>query len=382
MTNFVSLDKFKYLNKISDDKGRDISFIFKKIFEEYECNNFENIETNKELFDKLIEESKQVSPTLIPYSEITNIIFYGYHPNGNESSFTEEWKSKFEKHIIDKFGTSNSEDTTAPSTTKELYNQDSLRQSRRLEIRKDYQNAILVIYKLIQHAELAIAQKQNLYGGLRDEVSNLEHNVWDATQKYDNMISTFISILGIFAAIMMASFGTIQGFTSILSNENNYSLTRIILISCFGLFALVSILCILLYSISKLTNRDLYNGYYGTGFFHKYPIYSHTLLFILIIFITALTHFLKLNPPNYMSSYFVRNLWNFTFLVGVMMIFIYFGYTLFSRNSGYQYLSRQMDNYLMKIKNRIGLAKLVNSIIFIIIGFLIFFIIMIIRNIN
>src|SRR5699024_9177853 len=128
-----------------------------------------------------------------------------------------------------------------------------------------------------QHAELAISQKQNLYQSLRDEMDALDNNVDEATKKYDNMMSNFISILGIFAAIMMATFGAIQGFSAIFSNENNYNLTTIIIISCFGLFGLISILFILLHSIAKLIDKELVNHYYGRTIFSRYPIYSHTL---------------------------------------------------------------------------------------------------------
>src|SRR5699024_4154438 len=100
----------------------------------------------------------------------------------------------------------------------------------------------------------------------------------------------FISILGIFAAIMMATFGAIQGFTAIFSNENNYSLTTIILISCFGLFALISILYILLYSISRLIDKELGHEVWSNNIFLKYPIYSHTIVAVYVIALFALTH--------------------------------------------------------------------------------------------
>src|SRR5699024_1927867 len=227
MNKFNSLNEFKESHKISDNKGRDISFIFREIFEEYSYQNFENHKKNIKLIDRLIEEAKEVNTNLIPYSEITNIIFSHYDYNGNESSFTEQWKSEFEKHIVKRFSEKDTQTTDNTPTTEDLFSKPSSSEMTSLNIDDNYQNALLVIYKLIQHAELAISQKQNLYQSLKDDVDNLTGNVYSASEKYNNMMSNFISILGIFAAIMMATFGAIQGFTAIFSNENNYSLTAI-----------------------------------------------------------------------------------------------------------------------------------------------------------
>src|SRR5699024_2769454 len=161
----------------------------------------------------------------------------------------------------------------------------------KLNINEDYQNALLVIYKIIQHAELAISQKESLYQSLKEDIHSLNNDVYQAAEKYNNMMSNFISILGIFAAIMMATFGAIQGFTAIYSNENNYSLTTIIIISCFGLFGLVSILFILLHSIAKLMDKDLSLYTHPNTIFTKYPVYSHTLLFIFSITVATLVHY-------------------------------------------------------------------------------------------
>src|SRR5699024_10830261 len=158
-----------------------------------------------------------------------------------EFPFTEKVNSEFEKKISVKFNNKDPKDNK-PLNDDELFeisNNEMSLKSNKLIIDNENKNAILVVYKIIQDTELAISQKQSLYEDLKDEIYTLDSIVHNATQQYDNMMSNFISILGIFAAIMMATFGAIQGFTAIFSNENNYSLTTIILISCFGLFALI-----------------------------------------------------------------------------------------------------------------------------------------------
>lgn len=363
MNKFNSLNEFKESHKISDNKGRDISFIFREIFEEYSYQNFENHKKNIKLIDRLIEEAKEVNTNLIPYSEITNIIFSHYDYNGNESSFTEQWKSEFEKHIVKRFSDKDTQTTDNTPTTEDLFSKPSSSEMTSLNIDDNYQNALLVIYKLIQHAELAISQKQNLYQSLKDDVDNLTGNVYSASEKYNNMMSNFISILGIFAAIMMATFGAIQGFTAIFSNENNYSLTAIIIISCFGLFGLVSILFILLYSIARLMDKDLAVYSHPNTIFTKYPVYSHTLFFIFSISIATLTHYFKLNPPPYMPHFLTKNLWSLSILIGLFLIISYFLHYLISQSGGYYYLNNHVNHYIMKLKNRTGLHKLLNFIL-------------------
>ncbi|WP_152656698.1 hypothetical protein [Oceanobacillus sp. CFH 90083] len=373
MMEFNSLNDFKEFNKISDNKGGEISFIFKEIFEQYQYYEFEEKEVNK-LIDKLFEASKEITPTLIPYSELTNVIFANYYDNGiNETSFSEVFKSRFEKHIITKFSIEKTENKLQKND--DIFTSISQHENTKLIIDKDYQNALLVIYKIIQHAELAISQKRSLYQSLKDDIDNLTDNVYSATEKYNNMMSNFISILGIFAAIMMATFGAIQGFTAIFSNENNYSLTIIIIISCFGLFGLISILFILLHSISKLMDKDLAIYYHPVTVFSKYPVYSHTLLFIFGISAATLTHYFKTNPPAYMPDFLIQNLWSISLLLGLTLTIAYFLHHIISQSNGYGYLNNHVSHYIMNLKNKTGLHRLLNillmSIIFIILVILI-----------
>lgn len=380
MTKYKSLDHFKNSNKISDAKGSKISFIFKEIYEEYSFHDFSNNKRVEKLLNQLIEESKEVNPSLIPYSEITNIIFTNYYNfSDSNSSFTEKFKSEFEKYVVHNFGEGSSAHINPPKDNDDVYSKPSITDHIELIIDDDERNSLLVVYKIIQHAELAISQKQSLYEELKDEVNNLNNHIFDATQKYDNMMSNFISILGIFAAIMMATFGAIQGFSAIFTNENNYNLTTIILISCFGLFALISILFILLHSIAKLIDKG--HMYYGSDWFSKYPIYSHTLLIISFIFISALTHFFKLNPPNYFPDYLKNNLWSFFFLTLILFILAYFVHRLIARFQGYYHINNYLNSQVLKLKNKLGINTLIKVIIYSTVSILVIAIFIMINNI-
>src|SRR5690625_1787691 len=362
MSRYDSLDHFKKDQRISDNNGSKISFIFKELFDEYLNTGLSNQKVTESLLDILLDECKEVNPTLIPYEDITNVIFAEYYDNGTEFPFTEKLKSEYEKWIIKKF----SEQATnhynkTPKSNEDLFKHQIRNARSNLIISEEYENAILVIYKVIQHTELAVSQKQSLYENLKNEIDYLDNTVNHATSKYDNMMSNFISILGIFAAIMMATFGAIQGFSAIYSNENGYNFTTIILISCFGLFALISVLYILLYSISKLVNKELSNDfYYQTNVFIKYPIYSHTILIISIIFLLALTHLFKSNPPNYFPNHLIDNVWGYTILVSILIVLIYYIHILIAQSNGYSYINRHLSNYIMSVKKKLGLKRLLN----------------------
>ena len=162
---------------------------------------------------------------------------------------------------------------------------------------------------------------------------------------------------------MMGAFGAIQRFSAIYSNHNDYSFTKIILISSFGLFSLISILYILLSSISKLVGKELRSGYSSENVFSKYPIYSHSLLVILAISMSALAHQFKISPPFYFPYHVVDNIWRYLFLINFLVIIAYYFHRLVSQSDGYYHINRHINNFIMRIKQRLGLRKLLNGII-------------------
>lgn len=378
MTNYNSLEEFKVAQKISDSNGSNISFIFQELFYEYfnENNGMNDSKEKNRLLGHLLSECKEVNPTLIPYEDITNIIFADYDSKYTEFPFTERLKNDYENLITRKFSESDAEEETKIRTIiKNLYNPESSAPKPKLKINEEDKNSILVVYKIIQHTQLAITQKQNLYESLERQVDNLEEHVNIAANKYDNMTSNFISILGIFAAIMMATFGAIQGFSAIYTNESQYNMTQILLISSFGLFALISVIYLLLYSISKLVDKEFGQDiYYQKNIFIKHPIYSHTVLISLMISLLTLTHLLKIDPPDYLPEHLMNNAWQYTILVIIFISVLYYLNNLVLQSDGYWHINKQINNYIMKVKNKLELFKMVNYILW----FVIFLIILIV----
>lgn len=296
MSDYKSLKHFKEENKIDDSNGVQIAKIVEQLYESYLYRNFED--DNSGLYEELLKECNKINPTLIPYSQLTNIIFVN-KPMGysfdNDSSFPEALQAGVERYI--NYAHSIITDHELPQTNEDIFSDDDSTQELSIDRRDEL--GILVFYKIIQHIELAIAQKESLFEQQTFTINELQRNISETSQKYKNMISNFIYILGIFAAIMMATFGSIQGFTSLFTNENHYSLTEIFLISSLGLFALLSIIFLLFYSISKLTDRDLADfPYYREKFTIRYPIYSHSIIISGLVFLFSLTHHVVINKPN------------------------------------------------------------------------------------
>ncbi|WP_079524394.1 hypothetical protein [Solibacillus isronensis] len=87
------------------------------------------------------------------------------------------------------------------------------------------------------------------------ELKNLNNKVKKKSRK---MQKDFISILGIFAAILLASFGGLTILSNIL-NDVNAPLGKIMILGSLCLMAILSILFLLLNSIAKLTGEKLRN---------------------------------------------------------------------------------------------------------------------------
>ncbi len=150
--------------------------------------------------------------------------------------------------------------------------------------------------KIIEHMELAKQQKDHLFEKHENEIKKINRltNVFmarsskieilqKATEKLqgdtedlqnDNkrLMTNYISILGIFAAILMGSFGSIQAFSNLFSNAHKLDLGVILIISSIGASSVILILFFLLNGIAKLTERSLWSTNKPDGtLFEKHP---------------------------------------------------------------------------------------------------------------
>lgn len=131
-------------------------------------------------------------------------------------------------------------------------------------------NVEKLFYKILRHIDLALVQKASFSRINTGEIENLKTDYQelnerynklkeDAENQYKSMLTQFITILGIFAAIMMGAFGAIQGFTSLFANAHTLSIGKIFIISSIGASSVILILFFLLNGIAKLTGRSLWS---------------------------------------------------------------------------------------------------------------------------
>lgn len=142
---------------------------------------------------------------------------------------------------------------------------------------KDNEENLGKLLKILEHLDLAKQQKEALFEEQQSKLQQIERlhielkvkteKVEELSEKVDelfesnkNMITNFISILGIFAAILMGAFGAIQGFTSLFEHAAFMPLGKALILSAVGGSSVILILFLLLNGISKLTNRPIANS--------------------------------------------------------------------------------------------------------------------------
>lgn len=165
--------------------------------------------------------------------------------------------------------------------------------------------------KIRQHLLLAEQQKNSLYHEQQDEIRNINSSIvetnksMEESQKklkktkkiYDNMLSQYISILGIFAAILMTAFGGIQAFTAIYSN-NSFSLVDSLLIACVGFLGILLMLFLLLNSIAKLSGKSLDSNKSENEWYRRHPTIINSFIILSSLSILLISYKISINPPT------------------------------------------------------------------------------------
>lgn len=165
--------------------------------------------------------------------------------------------------------------------------------------------------KIRQHLLLAEQQKNSLYHEQQNEIKNINNSIVETnnsmqeskkelkeTKKiYDNMLSQYISILGIFAAILMTAFGGIQAFTAIYSN-NSFSLVDSLLIACVGFLGILLMLFLLLNSIAKLSGKSLDSNKSENDWYRRHPTIINSFIILSSLSLLLISYKISINPPT------------------------------------------------------------------------------------
>lgn len=284
---------YKELDEIN---GR-FSEIFRKIFENYaESVDYQFEEACKSDFKELLDCLKNLEVKYIKYSEIS-LLVYKYEKD-------EEFINDFISFIISKI---DSEEVN--------------------------QKAKGILFKVISHIELAILQKRYLYKVQKEQIDNLNNSILYANKenenlkesynelkrKHENIMISFVSILGIFASIIFAVFGGFKQLEGLGNNLHHIAIYKMLMyIGCTGI-VITSIVFISFYSVSKLTGLRLHScgcdSKCECSVYKKYPVLMMTYHFLISMISTG---FIILLLRHYYDFGLTNNAW-----IGGILILIF-----------------------------------------------------------
>lgn len=245
----------------------------------------EKDETLKLKFKEFMHEfykSNILNNELIPYGKITKIVF---EHSGTELEF-------YLTSDLEKMGIQFFKDRLDKLMKDKLHISDGEFESRL----KEDKYAERCFFKIIRHIDLAVVQKSEMltmrkeeiseykkqyqslkkdFIKLKEEAENQSKNLKEeAENQSKSMLTQYISILGIFAAILMGAFGAIQSFTSLFNNAKDLSIGKILIVSSIGASAVLLILFLLLHSIAKLTEQSIASNRESSSYLRKYPMFA------------------------------------------------------------------------------------------------------------
>lgn len=161
--------------------------------------------------------------------------------------------------------------------------------------------------KMEEHIKLALLQYETFFSEIEDikkqanvlsqELETKEIELKKATKKLNNSTANFISILGIYSALIFGVFGGFDAFKAIFSNMEKTPISTVLIDGSLLMVGLITLVFILLQSIGILSGKAyLACGHSNTSecdcsFSKRYPIFSLTLkIFLGILVFGSIVH--------------------------------------------------------------------------------------------
>lgn len=129
--------------------------------------------------------------------------------------------------------------------------------------------------------------------------TSIEDTQYELQKQIRSVEKEYISILGIFAAIVLAFVGGITFSTSILQNMHTVSIFRLLLVIDFLAFILINIMHILVKFIFTINDKD-------SKFFHIYFLNAACMIIAIIIIVSWFCSINKI--PDFILHYFPWNI--------------------------------------------------------------------------
>ncbi len=333
------MDVIEFIQEKANISDRNsISKSIKEIEELYKEFVFSMEDDNKEIIDEFGEfdfenlmisiENSNTNVNNIPYDSMTKFIFSTDTPftkNTNKievmlNTFTTFFKGAFEDFLKIYYRKSKiitndspiSEDENQIKNLMEIGKTTTNSFKKEYDIEKIYKdiNTIKVVYKIIDHLNLAIAQKTVLYDkqkveikGMSFQIDQLNNDINNENKKmkeiqdaYINIekargkiYTEFVAILGIFASIIFGVFGGFQEIQLIGKNLNSTPIPKLLIFSSLVMLGVTLIIFLCFNAVSKLTKLPLKScnceiGKCDCSFRKKHPtIFYSTCLYMYIL---------------------------------------------------------------------------------------------------
>lgn len=165
----------------------------------------------------------------------------------------------------------------------------------------------------ISDANKKIEEAKNTYEGIKDDVE-------DTSKKINNAYSEFVSILGIFSAIVLVFFGGTSIMGNVIGSMKETNIFITLIVTCFAGTIIFDILFMFIYFLAKLIDRDiaastgeLWWQSIGIRMKSRYPIIFYAnIISIIIIYIASIAGILQWIVKN---QYEVMNWLKYNFQV-------------------------------------------------------------------
>ncbi|MCG2402410.1 hypothetical protein K4Q10_06090 [Staphylococcus epidermidis] len=285
-------------NSISDSI-KEIEELYKKFVSSMKDDNKEIIDEFGEFdFKNLMIsiENSNTNVNNIPYDSMTKFIFSTDTPftkNSNKievmpNTFTTFFEGAFENFL--KTNYKKSKITAYDNQISENENQiknlmkigkittDSFKKEYDIEKIKEDIKTIKVVYKIIDHLNLAIEQKTGLYDKQKVEIKEMSSKIEQLNKDINNenkkmkeiqdtyiniedsrgkIYTEFVAILGIFASIIFGVFGGFQEIQLIGKNLNSTPIPKLLIFSSLVMLGVTLIIFLCFNAVSKLTKLPL-----------------------------------------------------------------------------------------------------------------------------
>lgn len=149
-----------------------------------------------------------------------------------------------------------------------------------------------IIVKIYDHFQLALHQIENANNIFASSIDNAKENL---EQQIKGIEKEYITILGIFASIVLAFVGGITFSTSVLQNISNVSIFRLLLVIDILAFVLINIIYILVKFIFTINNKNS----------HLFSITSLNIACLIIAIVIIVSWLVNINQlPEFLSNVF------------------------------------------------------------------------------